>query len=186
MMELQIFGKNMEVTPAIENYVQRKIGKLTRYLNNIAEAKVEIYEERTKSPQHRFTVQVTLNSKGVLMRGEERSENVNMAVDAVAEVLARQIERYKGKLYEKGRGVSLARHPEVSEDVTVNEKAADWPKVVRVKRFAVKPMSVAEAAEQMELLGHSFFLFANPESGALSLLYRRNDGNYGLIEPELA
>jgi len=104
-MELQIFSKNMELTPAIQQYVQKKIGKLDRYLPNISEAKVEISEERTKSHQHRFTAQATLNSKGVLLRGEERGENVNVAVDAVAEVLERQIERYKGKLYEKGRGV---------------------------------------------------------------------------------
>lgn len=186
-MELQIFGKNMEITPAIENYVQKKIGKLARYLPNIAEAKVEIYEEKTKSPRHRFTVQVTLeNSRGVLLRGEERGENVNVAIDTVVEVLERQIERYKGKLHEKGRGVSLTRQSSASEDVVVRKTAAAWPKVVRVKRFAVKPMSVAEAAEQMELLGHSFFLFINAENDILTLLYRRNDGNYGLIEPELA
>ncbi len=186
-MELQIFGKNMEITQTIENYVQKKIGKLTRYLPNIAEAKVEICKENTRAPEHRFTVQVTLNSKGVLMRGEERGENVQAAVDLVAEVLARQIERYKGKLYDKGRGTSLARQTAASEDsVVVNEKTMSWPKVVRIKRFAVKPMSVAEAAEQMELLGHSFFLFVNAENDTLNLLYRRNDGNYGLIEPELA
>jgi putative sigma-54 modulation protein len=185
-MELQIFSKNMELTPAIQQYVQKKIGKLDRYLPNITEAKVEISEERTKSHQHRFTAQATLNSKGVLLRGEERGENVNVAVDAVAEVLERQIERYKGKLYEKGRGVSLARQAAVPERTVASEESEDLPSVVRVKRFAVKPMSVAEAVEQMELLGHSFFLFVDTENGALSLLYRRNDGNYGLIEPELA
>jgi putative sigma-54 modulation protein len=185
-MELQIFSKNMELTPAIQQYVQKKIGKLDRYLPNITEAKVEISEEKTKSHQHRFTAQATLNSKGVLLRGEERGENVNVAVDAVAEVLERQIERYKGKLYEKGRGVSLARQAAVPERTVASEASEDLPSVVRVKRFAVKPMSVAEAVEQMELLGHSFFLFVDTENGALSLLYRRNDGNYGLIEPELA
>jgi len=185
-MELQIFGKNVEISPAIETYVQKKIGKLARYLPNITEGKVEISEEKTKSYQHRFTAQVTLSSKGVLLRGEERGKNVNVAVDAVTEVLERQIERYKGKLYEKGRGVSLARKSAVPESIAASESSKDSPSVVRVKRFAVKPMSVAEAVEQMELLGHSFFLFISIESGALSLLYRRNDGNYGLIEPELA
>lgn len=185
-MELQIFSRNMELTPAIQNYVQKKIGKLDRYLPNITEGKVEISEEKTKSHQHCFTAEATLNSKGVLLRGEERGENVNVAIDAVAEVLERQIERYKGKLYEKGRGVSLARQSAVSEDVAVSEKAVAWPRIVRFKRFVVKPMSVAEAAEQMELLDHSFFLFVNAENDTLSLLYRRNDGNYGLIEPELA
>jgi putative sigma-54 modulation protein len=185
-MELQIFSKNMEITPAIQSYVQKKIGKLARYLPNITEAKVEIHSENTKSPQGRFIAQATLSSKGVLLRGEERGERVRVAVDAVAEVLERQIERYKGKLYEKGRGVSLARQADVLERTVASEVSEDLPSVVRVKRFAVKPMSVAEAAEQMELLGHSFFLFVNAENSALSLLYRRNDGNYGLIEPELA
>jgi putative sigma-54 modulation protein len=165
--------------------VQRKVGKLARYLPNITEAKVEIHEENTRSPQSRFVAQVTLSSKGILLRGEERGERVRVAVDAVAEVLERQIERYKGKRYEKGRGVSLARQA-VSEGTVVPEVSEGLPKVVRVKRFAVKPMSVAEAAEQMELLGHSFFLFVNAENDVLSLLYRRKDGNYGLIEPELA
>jgi len=185
-MELQISSKNIEISPAVRNYVQKKIGKLAHYLPNITEAKVEIHEQNTKSPQHRFTAQVTLNSKGVLLRGEERGERVRIAVDAVTEVLARQIERYKGKLYDKGRGVSLARQSAVSEVVGGSAEDRDWPKIVRVKHFTVKPMSVTEAAEQMELLGHSFFLFVNDEGDALSLLYRRDDGNYGLIEPELS
>ncbi|OGO61390.1 MAG: ribosomal subunit interface protein [Chloroflexi bacterium RBG_19FT_COMBO_48_23] len=185
-MELQISSKNMEISPAVRNYVQKKIGKLAHYLPNITEAKVEIHEENTKSPEHRFTAQVTLNSKGVLLRGEERGERVRVAVDAVADVLARQIERYKGKLHDKERGVSLTRQSAVSEVVIGNAEARDWPKIVRVKRFTVKPMSVTEAAERMELLGHSFFLFINDEDASLALLYRRDDGDYGLIEPDLA
>lgn len=185
-MELQIASKNMEISPAVRNYVQKKIGKLAHYLPNITEAKVDINEESTKSPQHRFTVQVTLNSKGILLRGEERGERVRIAVDAVAEVLARQIERYKGKLHDKGRGISLARQPAVSRAQVGNTQTKDRPKIVRVKRFVVKPMSVTEAAEQMELLGHSFFLFINDKDDSLNLLYRRDDGDYGLIEPELA
>jgi putative sigma-54 modulation protein len=183
-MELQIFSKNMEITPDIRSYVQKKIGKLTHYLPNITEAKVEIHEQNTKSRQHRYTAQVTLNSKGIILRGEERGEAVRAVVDEVAEVLERQIERYKGKLQDKGRGVSLAKQPE--EDRVDEKKPGDLPKVVRLKRFTVKPMSVLEASEQMELLGHSFFLFVNSENDRLCLLYRRQDGNYGLIEPELA
>ena len=184
-MELQISGKNMEISQAIQDYVQKKIGKLARYLVNIAEAKVEICEEKTRSPQHRFTVQATLNSKGILLRGEERGENVYVAVDAVAEALARQIERYKGKLHRKERGVSLARQALTSEEMVADEEAESVPKVVRVKRFSVKPMPVDEAIEQMELLGHVFFLFVNIDNDEVNLLYRRKDGNYGLIEPEL-
>jgi putative sigma-54 modulation protein len=183
-MELQIFSKNMEIPADIQGYVQKKIVKLARYLPDITEAKVEIHEQNTKSPKHRYTAQVTLNSKGVILRGEEKGERVRVALDAVVEVLERQIERYKGKLYYKGRGVSPARQPE--EDVVAEKETRDLPKVVRLKRFTVKPMSVSEASEQMELLGHSFFLFVNSDNDRLCLLYRRNDGNYGLIEPELA
>ena len=93
----------------------------------------------------------------------------------------RQIEHYKGKLYDKGRGNSLARS-ELSEEVGT---APPSPRVVKVKRFAVKPMSVTEAIDQMELLGHDFFLFFNADSEQLNLLYRRKNGDYGLIEPEL-
>jgi len=185
-VDLQILSKNTEVTEVIQDYVQKKIVKLTRYLGNIIEAKVEIREEKTKSRQDRFTVQVTLNSKGTLLRGEEKGENVYVATDAVAEVLARQIKRYKGKLYKKGRGVSLARQGSMVEGMAAEEKAEALPSVVRVKRFSTNMMSVIEATEQMELLGHDFFLFINADNNALNLLYRRKDGNYGIIEPELS
>lgn len=182
-MKLQIFSKNMEIPQDVQSYVQKKIGKLTRYLPDITEAKVEIHEENTRSPQNRYTAQVTLNSKGVILRGEERGEGVRTVVDAVVDVLERQIERYKGKLQDKGRGLSLRGQ---SVEDTVAEESPDLPRVVKTKRFAVKPMSVKEASEQMELLGHSFFLFVNSDNDRLCLLYRRDDGNYGLIEPELA
>jgi putative sigma-54 modulation protein len=183
-MKLQIFSKNMEIPPDIESYVQQKIGKLTRYLPDITEAKVEIHEQNTRSPQQRYTAQVTLNSKGVILRAEERGDRVRVVVDNVSDVLERQIRRYKGKLQHKGRGTSFTRQR--AEITPPEEVPADSPKVVRVKRFAVKPMSRGEAAEQMELLGHSFFLFVDSSNDRLCLLYRREDGNYGLIEPELA
>lgn len=183
-MKLQIFSKNMEVPPDVESYVQKKIGKLARYLPDITEAKVEIHEQNTRSPQQRYTAQVTLNSRGVILRAEERGERVRAVVDTVSDVLERQIRRYKGKLQDKGRGTSIT-HQSLEAD-TSEEEPSDAPKIVKVKRFAVKPMSVLEASEQMDLLGHSFFLFINSDNDRLGLLYRRNDGNYGLIEPELA
>ena len=180
-MKLQITGQNTELSPSVRQYAERKLGKLSRRLPNVTESKVEIAEEKTKSPQQRFLVRVTLDSNGTLLHGEERGQDLFAAIDKAAEVMNRQIERYKGKLYDKGRGSSLAR----SE---FNEKTEpDQPpgQVVRVKRFAVKPMSVAEAIDQMELLGHDFFLFFNAETEEINLLYRRRDGNYGQIEPEL-
>jgi len=180
-MELQITGKNMELMPAVRHYIERKLGKLSRHLPNIIESKVEISEEKTKSPQQRFVVQVTVDSSGTFLRGEERGEDLFTAIDRVAAIMERQIEHYKGKLYQKGRGSSLARGG-FSEEVT---EAQPPKRVVKVKQFAVKPMSVAEAIDQMELLDHDFFLFFNADSEGLNLLYRRKDGNYGLIEPEL-
>lgn len=185
-MELQIIGKNVEILEGVERYIQKKIGKLARYLPNITEAKVEVYEEKTKSPEERFVVQATLERKDILLRAEERAEDIYAAIDLVTETLARQIERYKGKLYEKGRGVSLARQGANPGEASEAEETEPERKVVKVKRFLVKPMSVDEAIEQMELLGHDFFIFVNADTGDINLLYRRKDGNYGLIQPELA
>jgi putative sigma-54 modulation protein len=180
-MELQITGKNMELAAPVRSYIERKLGKLSRHLPNIIESEVEISEEKTKSPQQHFVVQVTLNSNGTLLRGEERGEDLFVAIDKLANIMDRQIEHHKGKLYKKGRGSSLARG-ELSQEI---ESTPPPKRVVKVKRFAIKPMLVEEAIDQMELLGHDFFLFFNADNEALNLLYRRKDGNYGLIEPEL-
>lgn len=180
-MELQITGKNVELSPAVRTYIERKLGKLDRHLPHITESKIEITEEKTKSPQQHFVVQLTVDRNGNLLRSQERGETLFAAIDKVMGVIDRQIEHYKGKLYDKKRGSSLARGK-------LSEAAETRPtskKVVKVKRFAVKPMSVDEAIDQMELLGHDFFLFFKADSEELNLLYRRKDGNYGLIEPEL-
>jgi putative sigma-54 modulation protein len=176
-MELQITGKNMELTAAVHQYVERKLGKLNRYLPSIRKSKVEIFEEKTKSPQQHYVVQATVDCNGTVLRGEERGVDLFEAIDRVAAVMNRRIEHYKGKLYDKGRGSSLARGGEM--------EAPASPKVVKIKRFDIKPMAVDEAIDQMELLGHDFFLFINADTEELNLLYRRKDGNYGIIESEL-
>lgn len=179
-MELQITGTNTVITPAVRQYVERKLGKLKRHLPKIIEAKVEISEERTKSPHQRYLVRVTVNGSGAAFHGEERGEDLFKAIDKVAVVMTRQVEHHKGKLYDKGRGVSLARGEFIEES---GAEAAR--KLVKIKRFTVKPMATDEAIEQMEMLGHDFFLFFHTEAEEFRLLYRRNDGDYGLIEPEL-
>ena len=180
-MELQITGQNIELSPAVRRHIERKLGRLNRHLPNIITSKVEIVDEKTKSPEQRYVVQMTLDSNNTLLRGEERGKNLFTAIDKVAAIMARQIEHHKGKLYEKGKGNSLARSKFNEEE----EPTESPGKVVRVKRFAVKPMPVAEAIGQMELLRHDFFLFFNANTEEINLLYRRRDGNYGLIEPEL-
>ena len=180
-MELQIVAKNgVEVSETLQAYVEKKVGKLGRYLPTLDEGKVEISREGTKLPEQRFTVQVTLVSRGVLIRAQEKSKGIRTAIDKVVDVLSKRIERYKGKLYDKGRGVSFTR-----QGAAVEAEETEAPKrVVKTKRFLVKPMSVDEAINQMELLGHDFFLFMDADTERINLLYRRENGDYGLIEPE--
>ena len=181
-MKLQIIAKNnVDVSEAIQAYVEKKIGKLDRYLPAIGVGKVEISQEGTKLPEQRFTVQVTLDSKGVLIRAQEKSKDIRTAIDKVVDVLSKRIERYKGKLYDKGRGISFAR-----QGASIEAEEIEAPqRVVKSKHFLVKPMPIVEAINQMELLGHDFFLFIDADTEKLNLLYRREDGNYGLIEPEM-
>lgn len=181
-MELQIAGTNVEITTAAQQYVERKLDKLNRHLPDIIDTKVEISEEKTKSPQERYVVRVTVNSGvgGAAFHGEERAEDLYKAVDRVVNIMSRQLERHKGKLYEKGRGSPLARGK-----YNQSEIQDEGRKVVKTKRFIIEPMSLEEAIMQMEQLGHNFFLFFDAEAGEVRLLYRRNDGNYGIIEPEL-
>lgn len=180
-MKLQIIAKNnVEVSETMQEYVEKKVGKLSRYLPTLDEGKVEISREGTKLPEQRFIVQVTIDSRGVLIRAQEKSKDMRTAIDKVVNVLSKRIERYKGKLYDKNRGVSFAR-----QGAAIEEEEIEAPKrVVKTKRFLVKPMPVDEAISQMELLGHDFFLFIDADTERLNLLYRRDDGNYGLIEPE--
>ncbi len=177
-MKLIVSGKNLEVSEGLKEYVEKKIGRLDRYLPSLTEARVEFVLEKTKSAAQREVVQVTLRTNGTLLRGEERSSDFGSAVDIVMEKLERQIERYKGKHY-RGRGQA-----ERATEIEAEPDEMERPRVVRMKRFRTKPMTEEDAIEQMELLGHNFFVFTHRERGTINVLYRRNDGNYGLIEPE--
>jgi len=179
-MKLEIFLRNnLVLTEAIESYAKKRVGKLDRYMPWITEGKLEISQEDARVPEERITIQATLGSKGMLLRSQERAEDIRTAIDKVTEALSSRIKRYKGKRYDKGRGVSLS-HGAATEEPEEDEA----PQVVKNKRFLVKPMAQDEAIDQMELLGHDFFLYVSAETGKPNLLYRRKDGNYGLIETE--
>ena len=182
-MQWQFTGKNLEISDELKTYVQRKMDKLTRHLPNILQGEVEISRERTRAPEQRYVVQITLNHSGTILRGEQRAVNLYAVIDSVIDVMERQIERYKGKLMEKTRGIP----PSKTEPAVVPTAPAELPeKVVKVKRFAVKPMPLEEAAEQMELLGHDFFVFYSATNNAFAVVYRRRDAGYGLLLPEVA
>jgi putative sigma-54 modulation protein len=185
-MELVIKGKNMEVEKAAQDYIKSKLNRLERHLPDIGEVKVELAQEMTKSAENRFVAQVTINCRGTLLRGEERASNIYAAIDTVVDVVNRQIERFKDKLYRSKRRITPFRREEAAEEAQQEKVEEKESRIVKVKRFPVKPMTPDEAADQMELLSHDFFIFFNPESNGFAVLYRRGDGNYGLIEPELA
>ncbi len=189
-MELDIRGKKLQLSEAVEAYVTKKMGKLGHLLPSIVETKVEISKETARPPANRYVVQVTVKSNGTLIRAEEREMDVYAAIDAADDVLRKQIERFKGKYYLKSRRAARQRKAlmapaESGADIDdTQEKALDI--VVKAKRFPVKLMSVEEASVQMELLGHDFFIFLNADNTSFNVLYRRKDGDYGLIEPEAA
>jgi putative sigma-54 modulation protein len=180
-MELIITGRNMEVSDRVHEYVEKKAGKLDRYLNNIDEASLELTKSSAKSAQDRHIAQLTVRVKGTILRAEETAADVFTAFDAVLDKMYRQIIRYKTRRRDRAR----AQEGELMPPVEEYEEETPG-RIVRTKRFAVLPMDEEEAAEQMELLGHDFFLFMNTNSGGLNIIYRRRDGDYGLIEPELA
>lgn len=177
-MNLMIKGKNMEVSDAIKEQIEKKIGKLDRYLSNLTNGKVELTQEMTRSRENRYVVEVTLDCKGTLLRGEERAADVTTALDAAADMMTRQIKRYKERLDAgKRRRVSAQKAFAVSPEQP--------SRIVRTKRFLIKPMSVEEAIDQMELLGHDFFIFFSEDDDRLNVIYRRKGEDYGLLEPEL-
>lgn len=177
-MQLIISGKNLEVSDGLKNYVEKKVGKLDRYLPTLTEARVELALEKTKNAKQSQVVQVTLRTNGTILRGEERSSDFGAAIDTVVDKLHRQIERYKTKH-------AHPRTPVEPETAPTPPMTPAEVHIVRKKRFHILPMTEEEAIEQMELLGHNFFLFADRDDGKLNVVYRRNDGDYGLIEPEI-
>jgi putative sigma-54 modulation protein len=188
-MQLILKGKNVEITDWLREYVEKKVNKLDRYLPDIHEARVELSVQKTRSSQDRQVAQLTVRSNGAILRAEERTDDMFAAIDAVVDKMHRQIARYKGKRIDRWQGQRLNRSevelPPVDEEVLEELAEVQERRIVRVKRFAVSPMDEEEAVEQMELLGHDFFVFFNPNTGTLNVLYRRKDGNYGLLEPEV-
>jgi putative sigma-54 modulation protein len=176
-MKFQIRGKNIPVTNSLKEYVEKRLGKLDKYFENNPEAIVTLVIEKD---QHR--VEVTIPINGLILRGEEESIDMYSSIDLVVEKLEKQINKYKTRLSKKVKAVSIKDiAPGLGGEYTPEEEA---PQVLRTKRFAIKPMPVDEAILQMNLLGHSFFVFSNAETEEVNVVYKRKDGNYGLIEPE--
>lgn len=177
-MQINITGKNVEITPAIRQYAMEKLSKMHKYLESITDAHVILSLEK-----YLHIAEITLFANGITIRGEERSEDMYSSLDLVIDKIERQVRRYKEKII--AHGLRKGGRGPIEGDMapSFEEKDGEGGRILRTKRFPMKPQSIDEAVMQMELLGHNFYVFRNAESEEVNVLYRRNDGNYGLIEP---
>ena len=173
----------MAVSDALQRYAEKKVERLGKHFKSIKEAQV------TASTQRNWhIVEVTLEGDGIILRGEERSDNMYASIDLVVEKLETQAQRFKGKRIERVHPEQPPKEHAASAPLQEEEAEADAPEVLpriaRSKRFSLKPIPPDEAAMQMELLNHDFFIFLNSETDQVNVVYKRQDGDYGLIEPE--
>jgi len=185
-MNLTIKSKNFKLSEPLQAYIEKKAPKLERHLPQIGETRVELRIEATKSAADSKVLQMTLRlQNGKLLRVEERGADFYTIFDRVLDKMQRQIDRYKGKYWGRkariGKLQSLASEQSVGLEAEESEEAP----ILRVKSFSMMPMDEQEAIEQMELLGHDFFVFYNINSDSVNVLYRRRGKGYGLLQPEL-
>ena len=189
-MDIKIHGRNVEISDDIQGYVDRKFNRLSRHLPQMMDATAEIKRTSSRAGDDRIAVQFTLTVKGQVLRAQRRGSTVKEAVDTAVDVMDRQIRRYKGRRYRSNqqrkslRDLPDSMAPEQDEEAPAPDEMEDMPiKVVRRKRFPMVSMTVDDAIAEMELLNHSFYLFRSVETGSYSVVYQREDGDYGLIEP---
>jgi putative sigma-54 modulation protein len=187
MLQVDIFGREFDVTDRLKEYVESKTSKLNKYLNSINIARVDLtHAENARDPKERYVAQITVAGKGFTLRSEERADDIRVAFDAANQKIQRQIESYKGKHY-RGRGDSASLAEEAMKEVEDAYTEDEVLEIARRKQFLLHPMGEDEALEQMKLLGHEdFFVFLNMDRNCVSLLYKRRDGRFGLIDTELA
>ena len=175
-MQMIIKGRRMEVTPAIREYAEEKIGRVAKILDSmLMSAEVELYTERNRSIEKGQIAEVTVYTKGPVIRAKEAASDMYAAIDLVSEKLERQVRKYKTKIVDRHKGASAP----VPAPPLVEE--TEEPAIVKTKQLESKPMSTDEAILQMELLGHDFFVFRAEDAEGTNVLYRRHDGDYGLI-----
>jgi putative sigma-54 modulation protein len=187
-MDIKIRGKNVELTPALKGYIEEKMGRLEKYFDQVKAVDVALTVEKNKSIENTQKAEVTVFVNGSAIRGEEASVSMYSSVDIVVEKLERQLKKYKSRIYTSMRDRKTDKKPKGAPDESeftpdvVHESGE--PMIARTKVVDLRPMTASEASLQMELLGHDFHLFLNTDTGAVNLVYRRRDGNYGLLIPE--
>lgn len=174
-MKIIISGKNIDVTEGLRTAVQDKIGKLERYFTPETEVQVTLSVEKDRQK-----IEVTIPVKGNIIRSEQVSSDMYVSIDLVEEVIERQLKKYKNKLVDQQQASSFFKQEYIEKDYMDDEEV----KIIRTKRFDIKPMYPEDACVQMELLGHSFYVFCNAETEQVNVVYKRKGNTYGLIEPE--
>jgi putative sigma-54 modulation protein len=180
-MQFQVKGRNVEVSEALRSYAQEKLGKLERQLTD-PRVELELVVEKNPSIADNHVAEATIWTNGPVLRAREASSDMRASIDQLVEKLERQVSRYRKRGRSRRRRAARANGP-VSETIPVVSDEAE-PLIVKTKQFAVNPMTPEEAVLQLELIGHDFFVFRNSESGDVNVVYRRRDGDYGLIEPQ--
>jgi ribosomal subunit interface protein len=190
-MELILRNRNgNRISERQRGHIEEKLGKLTRFMDDINSVEVEVSTEHRQDRGEVHRMQATLvGDRGIILRADRSAGDLYSATDMVQEVLQRQIKRYKDKHWRRGRvrrkGDEFVA-PEMMQEaapLAATEEALEERHIVRIKEFALKPMFTDEAVEQMELLDHTFFVFRDAETSNISIVYRRHDGNYGMIVP---
>jgi putative sigma-54 modulation protein len=175
-MRMIVSGKNFDITHALKDRVEKRLSKFEKYFGPNTEAHATLSVEK-----NRHIIEVTIPFNGVILRGEEATGDMYTSIDNVVDKLESQMRRQKSKLEKRIKDGNIKFE---NWTIPVEEYEDEEPKVVRTKRFAMKPMPTEEAVLQMELLGHNFFVYSNAETEEVNVVYKRKDGNYGLIEPE--
>lgn len=194
-MHVTVTGRNIELTPALKEYLIDKLQRAQKHFDHDLNVTALLSVAKNPSIAQSQTAEITINLNGSVIRGQESTENMYASIDLVADKIERQLRKYKTRYYHKGnkskekgeQAVAIDVSPEVDSDAAVNKDIAledIRPRIVRSKRFPLKPMLAEEACKHMDLLGHDFFMFINSETNQVNTVYHRRDGNYGLIEPE--
>ncbi len=174
-MKFVIVGKNIEVTPGLRSAVEDKIGKLEKYFTPETEVHVTLSVEKDRQK-----IEVTIPVKGNIIRSEQVSNDMYVSIDLVEEIIERQLKKYKNKLTNQKQSASYFKQDFLEKEFVDEEEI----KIIRTKKFDIKPMYPEDACVQMELLGHNFFVFCNAENDQVNVVYKRKGNTYGLIEPE--
>ncbi|QYJ14888.1 Ribosome hibernation promotion factor [Rubrobacter xylanophilus DSM 9941] len=186
-MEIVVKGRNIPVTDSLESYAIEKVERVRKFFDDdrsVARAEVELIHERNPAIADSEVAETTLFINGAVLKAREASEDMYASIDRMSDKLERQVKRYRGRQLDRWHGRLKNHESTKAEPQTLLAEEEDVePRIVRTKQFQMKPMSAEEAVLQMELLDHDFFVFTNADTGDINVVYRRRDGNYGLIEP---